>query len=368
MKLANFLLDEWLNQRHGRSIQYDLAASTGPEWTLRELFELVDDKSKELVFDTHIDYSDAKGDHRLREEIANFSGVRAQDVQIFTGGSEALLILFFLAAEPNANVVLPFPSFPPFTEVAKSFGLEIRHYHLRPENQFRVSTSEVRALTDHNTKLILVNSPHNPCGSVMSDEELKELHDFAVERKVKFIVDEVYHPLYLGGTPRQTAAHLPHAVILSDLSKSLCFSGLRIGWLIERDHHKLEEYLNARSYFTVSNSPLTEILATFVVQNAKTVLSRANEVIRRNMEVLDAFFAENRQHLGWVRPQGGTIGFPWLLSGQSTRPLCEAMRDQGVFLVPGDCFGMPSHFRVGFGAYDGDIRPALQRIQAYLRK
>jgi aspartate/methionine/tyrosine aminotransferase len=182
------------------------------------------------------------------------------------------------------------------------------------------------------------------------------------------VVDEVYHPLYLGGSAPQTAAHLPHAIVLSDFSKSLCFSGLRIGWLIDRNHQKLEEYLNARSYFTISNSPITELLATFVVQNAKTILSRANDVIRNNMDVLDAFFAENQQHVGWVRPQGGTIAFPWLLSGKNSRAFCEAMKSEGVFLVPGDCFGMPAHFRIGFGAYSGDIRPAMQKIQAYLRK
>jgi aspartate/methionine/tyrosine aminotransferase len=367
MRLSPFLLDHWLNQKYEYSIEYDLASSTGPVWTLRELLQLVDQDHQKFLMDAQLEYSDAAGIRRLREAIADFSGVHVEDVQVLTGGSEGLLILFFLAAEPGANVVLPFPSFPPFAEIAKSFGVETRFYHLRPENQFRISTDEIRSISDSNTKIIILNSPHNPTGAVVSNDELTALHDFSVNRNILLVVDEVYHPLYSNGMPRVSAARLPHAVVLSDLSKALCFSGLRIGWIIDRNPHRLEQYLNARSYFTISNSPLTEILATFVLENSEKILRKANEVTSRNLALLDSFFAENQEYVRWVRPQGGTISFPWLVSGNDSRPLCEAMREQGVFLAPGDAFGMPSHFRLGYGASSKDLRPALQKMENYFR-
>jgi aspartate/methionine/tyrosine aminotransferase len=90
-------------------------------------------------------------------------------VQVVTGAAEALLILFFLAAESGANVVLPRPGFPANAALAESLGIAVRYYTLRAENQFRVDPDEIRRLVDRNTRLLLVNSPHNPTGAVLSD-------------------------------------------------------------------------------------------------------------------------------------------------------------------------------------------------------
>jgi len=112
-------------------------------------------------------------------------------VQVTTGAEEALLILFFLAAEAGANVVLPAPGFPANGALAESLGIETRFYRLRAENGFAGDEDEIRRLTDPNTRLLLVNTPHNPTGSVMTAAELETLHDFCAERNVPFIVDQV---------------------------------------------------------------------------------------------------------------------------------------------------------------------------------
>ena len=119
-------------------------------------------------------------------------------MQVVTGAAEALLILLFLAAEPGANVVLPNPGFPANAALAESLGIAIRYYTLRAENQFRVELDEIRQLVDRDTRLLLVNSPHNPTGAVLSDEEMQSLHDFCAERGIQFVSDQVYHPIYHG--------------------------------------------------------------------------------------------------------------------------------------------------------------------------
>src|SRR5713226_1727088 len=95
--------------------------------------------------------------------------VSVESVQIVTGASEALLILMWLAAEPGANVVVPLPGFTTFTALPESLGLETRFYRIRKENDFRIDVEEVKKLADARTKLILVNSPHNPTGTTVSD-------------------------------------------------------------------------------------------------------------------------------------------------------------------------------------------------------
>src|SRR5215468_5328322 len=159
MELPPFLLDRWIEQKHAPDspIEYDLASSTGPVWTLRELLALSDGNVVEALLDTAISYTSATGIPALRAAIAVLEGVEPDAVQVVTGASEALLILFFLAAQPGANVVLPNPGFPANSALAQSFGITVRHYSLRAENHFRIDPDEIRRLVDRDTRLLLVN-------------------------------------------------------------------------------------------------------------------------------------------------------------------------------------------------------------------
>jgi DNA-binding transcriptional MocR family regulator len=180
MELPPFLLDRWIEQKQDpdSKIEFDLASSTGPVWTLRELLAIGGEGELEALLDAPISYTAAPGTPALRAAIADLEGVDAEAVQVVTGASEALLILFFLSAEQGANVVLPDPGFPANTALAESLGIAVRYYHLLAESQFRVDPDEIRRLVDGNTRLLLVNSPHNPTGAVMSDKEIDGLHEF----------------------------------------------------------------------------------------------------------------------------------------------------------------------------------------------
>ena len=280
---------------------------------------------------------------------------------IVTGASEALLLLFFLAAEPGANVILPFPLFPPTAVIPQLLGMETRYYRLRRENGFGIDLDEVKKLADANTKLLFVNSPHNPTGATLSDEEMRELHDFAAERGIQFVSDEVYHPVY-HGRETASAARLPHATVLGSFSKSLSLSGLRLGWIAERDAARMHGYTDARSYFTISNTPLAEELAVVALRHREAIFGRAQRVASANLALLDQFFAEHADRLSWVRPRGGMTAFPWLAGGGDARAFCREMAARGVLLAPGDCWEMPGHFRLGFGVSDAWFAEALQRL------
>jgi len=219
MKLNPFLLDQWLAQKHTADppIEFDLGSSTGPIWTVRQLLEL--DGDVESLLDTKLFYAPSTGSDELREALARMEGTQPEHVLVTTGAAEALLILFHAAAQPGANVVLPHPGFPTNEAVAESLGLEIRRYSIRPKNGFHIDPHEIQRLVDANTKLVLVNSPHNPTGAVVSDATMEALHDFCVARGVQLVSDEVYHPIYHASTLR-SAARLAGATIISDFSKT----------------------------------------------------------------------------------------------------------------------------------------------------
>src|SRR4051794_28964239 len=348
MQLARFLLDEWLAQKFSADppIEYDLGSSTGPVWKLGELLALESIDPGELL-DTAVSYTSPRGSTELREEIARMHAVDPEHIQIVTGAAEALLALFYLAAEPGANVVLPDPAFPANTVLADSLGIEVRRYHLRAENGFAIDDDEIRALADDHTRFLLVNSPHNPTGAVVGEKQLEGLHDFCVDRGIGFVCDEVYHPIYHGPAMR-SAARLPHATVLGDFSKALCLSGLRTGWMIERDRARRELFTNARSYFTVSNTALGERLAALAIRQREALYEPARRGAGADPGRLDRTMANQADVLRWVRPAGGMTALPSLAGGGDGREFCRRMARHGVLLAPGDCFGMASHFRIGF--------------------
>ena len=195
---------------------------------------------------------------------------------------------------------------------------------------------------------------------------MEALHDFTAERGIQLVVDEVYHPIYHG---RQTksAARLPHATVIADLSKAFSIAGVRTGWMIEHDAKRRQQYWTARAYFTVSNTTTGEILSEVAIRKRDVVLGKTQEFANRNLDLLERFMGEHRDVLGWIPPQGGMTAFPWLLSGENARPFCQAAAERGILLAPGDCFDVPSHFRIGFAAAGENFSKALERFGAFIK-
>ena len=363
MQLKPFLLDIWLDT-HEHEIEFNLASSEGPRWTLNEILSLAGEERQRFLNHT-LGYSRPAGAEGLRAAIADMQGVDVDAVQVVTGASEALLILMWLAAEPGANVVLPQPGYPPFSALAESLGLETRYYVLRPENKFRIDLDEIKKLADKNTKFVLVNTPHNPTGATISDPEMDSLHEFTSSRGIQLVSDEVYHPIYHGQATK-SASRLPHATVIHDFSKAFPLAGVRTGCMIEHDPKRREQYWNARTYFSISNNTAGEMLAEIAMRHRETILGKTQRTATQNLRLLDGFMAEHRDLFGWVSPLGGMTAFPWLLSGENSRAFCQAAAERGILLAPGDCFEAPSHFRLGFAAMADKFPAALDGLGKFV--
>src|SRR5580698_9556070 len=181
MKLKPFLLDAWLDQ-YEHNIDFNLAASTGPAWTVNDILALAEEETRQRFLNHKLAYGRPAGSDSLREAIAEMQSVPIEAVQIVTGASEALVALMWLATEPGANIIIPLPGFTTFSALPESLGLETRFYRMCRENGFRIDSDEIKRLVDSKTKLLLVNSPHNPTGATIGDAEMEALHDFTAKR------------------------------------------------------------------------------------------------------------------------------------------------------------------------------------------
>jgi aspartate/methionine/tyrosine aminotransferase len=369
MRIPPFLLDQWLASYEFASppIRHNLATSTGPAWTLGDLLALGEGGGLKQLGDLRLSYAPPQGSDALRRQVAALHDVDPDWVIITTGASEALSALYCLASEPGASITLPFPAFPAMPVMARAWGLNVATYALDRANGFKQSAERVLAAVGEHTRLVLVNTPHNPTGSVMPPAEIARLAASLEQRLIPLVVDEVYHPLYHDGPSPTSAAQLPNTIVVGDLSKALSLPGLRIGWLIDRDARRRERLIDLRSYFTISGSPLTEAVAAHALANRDSIIARLRSVSAANLAALSDFMSVHADTFGWVAPMGGTTSFPWLLDGSDARGLCTTLASAGVLFAPGHCFDAPEHFRLGFGAKSEGFQQALDIVSETLR-
>jgi aspartate/methionine/tyrosine aminotransferase len=218
------------------------------------------------------------------------------------------------------------------------------------------------------TRLVVVNAPHNPTGMLPTHEQWTRLTGELAERGIHLLSDEVYRFLEFDPNDRLTAGAdaLERGISLGVMSKSFAMAGLRIGWLATRDRELLARCAAFKDYTTICSSAPAEILALIGLRARDTVLARSRTIIDANLGLLDEFFARRSDRFRWVRPRGGSIGFPRLLDDESIDDVAARLVEaEGVLLLPGSQFGhRGNNFRIGFGR--GDLPEALARLDAFL--
>ncbi|WP_343525299.1 pyridoxal phosphate-dependent aminotransferase [Sphingomonas sp.] len=366
MDLHPFLLDQWTARFADASpaIRFHLAGSTGPSWTLAEIAALGDTPLD--LTNTPLGYSSAEGSRALREAIGAYHGVDPDWVVITTGGSEALSLLFCVLERPGADILVPDPGYPAYDAMARAWRLKTQTYRLTREARYAQTADVVLAAMTAHSVAAIVNTPHNPTGSVMKRSELALLAGEAAGRGMALIVDEVFHPIYFG-MPQPSAADLDNVIVVGDMSKALSLPGLRLGWIIDRDAERRSRLITARSYFAISHSPLLEIVATHALTHSAAILARAQAVADANLRAVEAMVENLRGLLDWVKPEGGTTVFPWFVDGRDSRPFCEAAAAKGVLIAPGDCFGQSHHLRIGIANHCEGLEHGLEIAAAIIK-
>jgi aspartate/methionine/tyrosine aminotransferase len=187
-------------------------------------------------------------------------------------------------------------------------------------------------------------------------------------RGIHLFCDEVYRWLEIDEGLRLPAGAetFERGISLGVMSKAFGLAGLRIGWIATRDADLLERLANFKHYTTICNSAPSEILALVALRARSTLLSRARGIVESNLRLLDRFFADWRGTVEWVRPRGGTVGYPRLVDGTPSDALAAALvESRGVLVMPGSVFeDAGPHFRIGFGRRN--VPEAIGLFEAFL--
>ena len=361
MERAGYPLGRWLADAGLRvNLRYDFTKAYGPVWRFGDI--LTDD-ALATVRATGVTYAPAAGAPDLRAAIAAHLNVDPALVTVTNGASEAIQLTLLDAAENGGTALIPSPSYPAFEPMAGAAGLAVAHYSLDREDEFQMCCEAILARVDATTRIVIVNSPHNPTGAVMAPDELQALSAELEQRGVRLLIDEVFWPL--SPVRRSHAAFLPTAIVVGDLSKAFSLPGLRIGWMVASDPGVRARTRERRAWLSAGASPILERLAVSVLRQPQAFLERTRSSVLANLAALDDLVTASEGRMALVSPKGGVVAFP-SIDVPDTEPFCRRLAEAGVLVLPGSIFGAAQHLRIGLGEEPADFRDGIRTIAALL--
>jgi len=369
MKIKPFALERYF-AKYEFSAPYLLSCSDAEPLTLKELLAMADEETCALWENLSLGYTESQGHHLLLQEIAElYEGITPQHI-VEIVPEEGIFIAMNVLLELEDHVIATFPGYQSLFEIAVSIGCQVSKWQPNFAQGFKFSVKDLKQLVRENTKLIVINFPHNPTGALLSRAELQEVIIFAKKKGIRVFSDEMYRFTELTHTDRLPSVCELYlkGISLFGLSKSFSLPGLRVGWLISRDLNLIEEIKSYKDYTTICGSAPSEVLAVIAPRAREAILERNRAIITRNLQILDEFFGEHDAVFTWIKPRGGTVGFPELLLDIPVDQFCEQLlKKKGVLLLPASVIGSQSnHFRIGFGRRD--MPEVLEKLAEFLNK
>jgi aspartate/methionine/tyrosine aminotransferase len=367
---ARFLIERWFAEFEFVEGMRNVAASDAFAPTVAEVLALVGPEAADRFLALGLGYAENPGGTVLRKAIGGlYDEVDADDVQVTTGASEAILLLIWASLRAGDNVVVEDPCYQSHDSVAAALGAEVRHLQLRPEDGWKPDPERLAAVVDGHTRLVFLNHPHNPSGSTLSAVEMAELIRVAERAGATLVSDEVFRPIALDGTPVPSAADLSGSVVsIGDMSKPWGMGGVRVGWCATCDRVLLRKLGEVRDYTTMCCSPTSELLAEIALRNSAALLAPRFAMARRNRDRLAQMIDRSGGQLTWVPPSGGYTGFIRMVDG-SAEPLCRRLAvEERVLLLPGSMYGNrhAEYARIGFGGPEEVFRIAMDVLERVL--
>jgi len=343
---------------------------------------------------TTLTYGPIRGSDALRNRLASLYSVRtpsplsADNILITPGAIAANFLLFYTLIGPGDHVICVHPTYKQLYSVPESLGAEVSLWKLREGKKYVPDIEELNTLVKPNTKMIIINNPNNPTGATMIKSVLQKLVDFAKERDIIILSDEVYRPLFHGISPVDPeyppsilSMGYENTIATGSLSKAYALAGIRIGWIGSRSRPIIERLATARDYTTISVSQIDDQIASYALSNnvIHALLKRNLQLAKTNLAMLEAFVDEHRRNCSWVKPTAGTtafIQFEKLASCEVVDDVefCKDVLDKTkVLFLPGSrCFGEGKEYhgfvRIGYVCKTEVLREALEKLGKYVKQ
>lgn len=366
MQIKPFRIEQYFG-KYEFTAKYLLSSSDAESRTIQELLDLEPDSHKRFL-QHRCGYTESPGAPALREAISGmYKGIKPDDVLVTAATEEGIFVFYHALLSPGDHVIVETPCYESALEVARSTGSQVSEWRRTFESGWAHDIAALEKLIRPKTKVIYINTPHNPTGILMPAAVFRQIIALSASRNIILFSDEVYRELEHDPATRLPAAceAYEHAVSLGSMSKTYGLPGLRLGWLASRDPEIVQRCLEFKYYTTICSSAPSEFLVALALRHREVLVRRNLEIVMRNLPLLDAFFQQRSHLFEWKKPNASPIGFVHFKPYSDTFEFCEnVVRDAGVLLLPGSVYDQPRHIRFGFGRKN--MPESLAKFSAYL--
>lgn len=353
--------------------RHHLTASDSESVTLSRLLELATPADRDRFMALPLSYAQTFGSPTLREAIAaTYPGLSAQEILCFAGAEEGIYVGMRTLLKAGDHAIVMTPNY----QAAETLPLsicDVSGVPLVESEDWALDVDAIQAAVRPNTRLVSVNFPNNPTGTVPKRAAFESLVELCRRHGIWLFSDEVYRGLERSDADRipQAAELYERGVSLNVMSKAYGLPGLRIGWIACRDRDLLARMERYKHYLSICNSAPSEVLAEIALKAQDTLLGRNRELVAENLQRLDAFFSQFESLFEWKAPKGGCVAFPRYLGSEGVEVFCRRLLEEaGVLLLPASIYRSEltetprDRFRIGFGR--ANLPAGVQAMQAWL--
>ncbi len=360
-KIEPFALERWMTT-HELSVAYDIAESGICPLTARELLAMDASVPRaagdlaatvERLLDLPLGYNEARGTLELRSLLAEtYAECSPENILVTTGAIEANFLLFNVLLAPGHHVIAPYPAYQQLYSVPRALGCDVDLWQIRPETGFRYDVDDLARLLRPDTRLIVVNSPHNPTGAMLSAGDARRVYDLAESVGAHILSDEAYRWLTIPGGEELAPPMYdlgPLAISVGTLSKPFGLPGLRLGWMAAPSH-LVAQCWGLRDYVTLSPGRLNDALAVVALKNLPQILERNARIVAANLAAANAWVETHADLVSWQPPRAGLLALlHYRLRIPSLDLANKLAEDYSIMLAPGSAFGFEQYLRIGIG-------------------
>ncbi|MGJ7042084.1 aspartate/methionine/tyrosine aminotransferase [Shinella sp. BE166] len=371
MKIRDFGVEIWMN-RYENHCELNLAETCVESLTVEELLDMAGKKDTILseLLPMKLTYGAIEGSERLRRLIAAMYDSQAMENVVVTHGAiGANALVHETLVEPGDRVISVLPTYQQHYSIPESFGADVQILKLTAERGFLPDLTELRRLATPGTKLICLNNPNNPTGSLMDRDFLIEVVEIARACGALILCDEVYRGTDQegDGMTASIADLYEKGISTGSMSKTYSLAGLRLGWIVGP-----KDLLHAvsihRDYNTISVGMLDDHFAAIALENRDKILARSQAITRTNLAIL-AEWVDGEPLISWIKPKSGTTALLKYDLPLTSEAFCIKLLERtGVMLTPGSAMDMEGHLRIGYTNGEAVLREGLGRISAFLRE
>ncbi len=351
MRINEFKLERYF-AKHEFSAKYLLSSSDCDGFAVKDILALASDKEIDLWNNLHLGYTESEGNILLRDSICQFYRKNSAENIVVASPGELNFATMNTLLDTDDHVITISPSYQSLSEVVKSIGCDISYWKPNPEN-WVFDPADLEKLIKKNTKLIIINFPHNPTGSYLTKSELNKVIEVARKNNVYLFSDEMYHKLTISDVKELSPVCdlYEKGISLWGTSKTFGMAGLRTGWIVSQDKKLLKKILAFKDYLSICNSAPSEILALIALNNYEKFLSINIEKIKKNILLFQSFVKKHSDFFDLIPPKAGSVALVKINTKRSSLEFSNLLvENTGIMTVPGEMFGMEGKYlRIGFG-------------------